>query len=122
MPCWAKAAVYRAISRPWPTLAAACWVARSLGRRVRPSGTRPDAIAPEETSTTWPPAPRRVARAAASALILSSAISPAAVVSEEEPILTTTRAAAAMSGRGLPAAVPGGGLPGDGLPGDGLVV
>ena len=105
MPCRAKAAVYRAMSRPWPTLAAACWVARSLGRRVRPSGTRPDAIAPEETSTTWVPAPWRAARAAARAVIRSSAISPATVVSEDEPTLTTTRVAAAMSGLKPPGAL-----------------
>src|SRR6478752_3891865 len=102
MPCRSKAAVYRAMSRPWPTLAAACWVARSLGRRVSPSGTRPEAIAPEETRTSWVFWVRRAARAAASAQIRSSAISPSGVVSEEEPTLTTTRAAVAMSGRWEP--------------------
>ncbi len=92
------------MSRPWPTLAAACWVARSLGRRDSPSGTRPEAIAPEETRTSWVFRSRRAARAAASAQIRSSAISPSAVVSEEDPTLTTTRAAVAMSGRAALAA------------------
>ena len=99
MPCRAKAAVYLAMSRPWPTLAAACWVARSRGRRGRPSGARPDAIAPEDTRTTWPPSCLRAASAAASAPILSPSISPSWVVSDEEPTLTTTRGAAAMSAR-----------------------
>src|SRR5690348_16340178 len=99
MPCRAKAAVYLAMSRPWPTLAAACWVARSRGRRGRPSGARPDAIAPEDTRTTWPPSCLRAASAAASAPILISSISPSEVVSDEEPTLTTTRGAAAMSAR-----------------------
>ena len=63
-----------------------------------PSGTSPDAMAPEETSTTWMPgrtrrgqgggqggdAPRRRSRRRA-------------VVSDEEPTLTTIRAAAAMA-------------------------
>src|SRR4029077_10496149 len=99
MPCRAKAAVYLAMSRPWPTLAAACWVARSRGRRGRPSGARADAIAPEETRTTWPPSCLRAASAAASAPILSASISPSGVVSDEEPTLTTTRDATAMSAR-----------------------
>ena len=63
-PCRANASAYGATSRPWPTLAAACWVARSRGRARRPSGASPAAIAPEETSTTWRPAPRRRARRA----------------------------------------------------------
>src|SRR5208337_3749747 len=99
MPYRPKAAVYLAMSRPWPTLAAACWVARSRGRRDSPSGTRPDAIAPEETRTSWVLSRQRAARAAARAAIASSAISPSAVVSDEEPTLTTTLGAVAMSGR-----------------------
>src|SRR5437016_3328821 len=106
MPCRAKAAVYLAMSRPWPTLAAACWVARSRGRRDKPSGTRPDAIAPEETRTTWPPFCWRAASAAVSVPILSPSISPSGVVSDEEPTLTTTRDAMAMSARSA-VAVPG---------------
>src|SRR5436309_10424912 len=42
-------------------LAAACRVARSRGRAVRPSALSPAAIAPEETSTISTPAPRRSA-------------------------------------------------------------
>src|ERR1019366_3626047 len=99
MPCRAKAAVYLAMSSPWPTLAAACWVARSLGRRDSPSGTRPDAIAPDDTSTSCVPAWTRVARAAARASIASPAISPSVVVKDEEPTFTTTLSAPSMSGR-----------------------
>src|ERR1039457_6386345 len=99
MPCRAKAAVYLAMSSPWPTLAAACWVARSLGRRDSPSGTRPDAIAPDDTSTSCVPAWTRVARAAARASITSPAISPSVVVKDEEPTFTTTLSAPSMSGR-----------------------
>src|SRR5688500_18073598 len=76
---------------PWPTLAAACWVARSRGRRGSPSGLRPAAMAPELTSTTSSPA--RCAPASASTSASSRAVSspPAVVVSDEEPTLTTTR-------------------------------
>src|SRR5262249_33514484 len=98
IPCRANAAVYTATSRPWPTLAAACWVARSRGRRASRSGARPAAIAPEDTSTTWLPSFTRAASPPASAAIRPSSIRPS-VVSEDEPTLTTTRRAVAMSPR-----------------------
>ena len=44
-----------------PTLAAACWVARSRGHHASPSGPSPAAMAPDETSTTEVPACRRAA-------------------------------------------------------------
>jgi hypothetical protein len=59
----------------------------------------PAAIAPEETSSTWPPARTRAASAPVSAAMRASSIAPSRVVSEEEPILTTVRADPAMSGR-----------------------
>src|SRR6516165_8853338 len=96
--CRANAAAYTATSRPWPTLAAACWVARSRGRRASRSGASPAAIAPEDTSTTWPPARTRPASAPASAAIRLSSIRPSLVI-EDEPTLTTTRRAAATSSR-----------------------
>src|SRR5487761_460314 len=62
------------MSRPWPTLAAACWVARSFGRFFRPSGARPVAIAPEETRSTWWPPLTRSAMAPVSAAMRASSI------------------------------------------------
>src|ERR1700683_3133660 len=107
MSCAVNAAAYLAMSRPWPTLAAACWVARSLGRRVSPSGGRADAIAPEAESPRWGRAGCRAARVAASAAMAAPAISPSGVVREEDPTLTTTRAAPAMSGRAVLVAAAG---------------
>src|ERR1700747_2253961 len=91
------------MSRPWPTLAAACWVARSFGRFFRPSGAMPVAIAPEETSSTWWPLLARPAIAAVSAAMRASSIVPFFVVSDEEPILTTVLGDPALSGRSVPA-------------------
>src|ERR1700733_11570125 len=87
------------MSRPWPTLAAACWVARSFGRFLRPSGAMPVAIAPEETSSTWWPSLALAAIAPVSAAMRASSIAPAFVVSDEDPILTTVLGDPAMSGR-----------------------
>src|SRR5919106_476872 len=71
-PCRAKASPYRATSNPWPTLAAACWVARSRGRRTNPSGASPAAIAPEDTRTTS--RPERRARATKAGMGASRAV------------------------------------------------
>src|ERR1700722_15239818 len=87
------------MSRPWPTLAVACWVARSLGRFFRPSGARPVAIAPEDTRSTWWPVSDLAAIASVSAAMRASSISPFFVVSDEDPILTTVLGDPAMSGR-----------------------
>src|ERR1700733_12865889 len=87
------------MSRPWPTLAAACWVARSFGRFFRPSGAMPVAIAPEETSSTWWRPLALAAIAAVSAAMRASSIARAFVVSDEDPILTTVLGDPAISGR-----------------------
>src|SRR3954447_8606918 len=87
------------MSRPSATLAAACWVARSRGRRPRPSGAKPAAIAPEETKMIWLPALRRSARTSTRDNSASSEIPPASEVSEDEPTLTTRRLAAGSSPR-----------------------
>src|SRR3984957_13470538 len=87
------------MSRPWPTLAAACWVDRSFGRFFRPSGAMPVAIAPEETSSTWWPPLALAAIASVSAAMRASSIAPAFVVSDEDPILTTVLGDPAISGR-----------------------
>src|SRR3954454_23009840 len=87
------------MSRPWPTLAAACWVARSRGRRPRPSGARPAAIAPEETKMSWLPALRRSASTSTRDSSASSEIPPASEVSEDDPTLTTRRLAVRSSPR-----------------------
>src|SRR5579875_3247465 len=112
----ANARAYARTRRLWPTLAAACWVARSRGRLTRPSGPSPAAIAPDETITQWAPRLTRSATAAASAAMFSSrrplaeppgwssaAAEPALAagyeVTDEEPILTTMVCAAVTSGR-----------------------
>src|SRR6478752_7486096 len=78
----------------WPTAAAACCVARSLGRSSRSRYGIPFAMAPDETSTTSVPRLWAAARASTIGLILW-ALSP---LIEEDPTLTTTRRA---SGRSL---------------------
>src|SRR6185437_3900507 len=95
------------MSRPCPTLAAACWVARSFERLRRPSGAMPVAIAPEDTSSTWWPSLTRAATAAVSAAMRASSIVPCFVVSDEEPILTTVRGDPAMSEREARSGWPG---------------
>src|SRR2546430_3069127 len=87
------------MSRPCPTLAAACWVSRSRGRRARPSGARPAAIAPEETSTV---SPGRSAIASTSEPTRVRSNPPAAAVSADDPTLTTTRRAFVTSSRTPP--------------------
>src|SRR2546430_8348963 len=87
------------MSRPCPTLAAACWVARSRGRRARPSGAGPAAIAPEEPSTV---SPGRSAIASTSEPTRVRSSPPAAVVSADDPTLTTTRRAFVTSSRTPP--------------------
>src|SRR6478735_561432 len=99
MPCRPNAAVYRAISRPCPTLAAACWVARSRGRFARPSGASPAAIAPEETRMISVPAFRLCASASARPVRASSSMPPLTEVRDEEPTLTTIRRAPASRAR-----------------------
>src|SRR2546421_3340569 len=99
------------MSSPWPTLAAACWVARSRGRRGRPSGARPAAIAPEETSTV---SPGRSAIASTSASTRVRSRPPDAVVSEDEPTFTTTRRASRTASRTPPIIVVPRGLRGRG--------
>src|SRR5919112_1953240 len=98
-PCRPKAAVYRATSRPCPTLAAACWVARSRGRRSSPSGSSPAAMEPEDTRTTSVPRSRCAANASTRASSWASSIIPSGVVRELDPTLTTTRTAAGRSAR-----------------------
>src|SRR6266508_5970951 len=99
------------MSSPWPTLAAACWVARSRGRRGSPSGARPAAIAPEETSTV---SPGRSAIASTSASTRVRSRLPVAVVRDDEPTLTTTRPAPRTSSRTPPIIVGRRGLRGGG--------
>src|SRR2546421_2072979 len=99
------------MSSPWPTLAAACWVARWRGRRGRPSGARPAAIAPEETSTV---SPGRSAIASTSASTRVRSRPPAAVVREDEPTFTTTRRASRTASRTPPIIVVPRGLRGRG--------
>src|SRR5450631_3643954 len=90
------------MSSPCPTLAAACWVARSRGRADRPSGSRPAAIAPEETSTIWQPPATRPASTSTRASTRSPSSPPGVpetAVSDDEPTLTTTRRAATTAAR-----------------------
>ena len=80
------------MSKPCPTEAAACCVARSFGRALKPSGARPAAIAPDETKRTS--APRARSEATKSTIFdtdSESNFDPAVPVSEDEPILITTR-------------------------------
>src|SRR3954454_22077415 len=92
------------MSRPWPTEAAACWVARSRGRLVRPSGAKPAAIAPEETRTTSRPDVRAAAITSASPSTAAESISPAASVSDDDPTLTTIRRASTTAVRAMASA------------------
>src|SRR5688572_26561746 len=80
---------------PWPTLAAACWVARSRGRLPSDRGASPEAIAPDDTRTTSRPPARAADKASTSASIRCWSSPPAAEVIDDDPTLTTTRAAAA---------------------------
>src|SRR5690606_10174139 len=83
------------------TLAAACWVARSRGRRVSPSGPRPAAIAPDETKTISVPAARRAASTSTSASMRPASSTPSGVVSDDDPAFTTIRRAFAIASRSL---------------------
>ena len=94
-----NAASYRAINRPCPTAAVACWVATSAGRSSKPNGPKPAAIAPEETSTTRAPISRTCANAAARASSLSGSRCPLGWVRELDPTLTTIVPAAAIMRR-----------------------
>src|SRR5687768_7480448 len=85
------------MSRPWPTLAAACWVARSRGRLASPSGARPAAIAPDETRMISVPVLRLAASASARAVSDSSEMPPLMLVSDDEPTFTTIRRALAST-------------------------
>jgi hypothetical protein len=76
MPYRPNAASYCAMSSPCPTEAAACWVATSVGRELNPSGPKPAAIAPDETSTMLPPSMCTWAIAPTSAVSLSTSRCP----------------------------------------------
>src|SRR3990170_779575 len=79
----------------WPTAAAACCVARSVGRESSFRYGMPVAIAPDETSTTSDPRPWAVARAST-----RWPICPAfAPLIDDEPTLTTMRRALGISAR-----------------------
>ena len=82
---------YSAIREPCPTAAAAWRPGRSFGRREKPSGARPEAMAPEETSTQARP-PR--AADATSRTILrmrARATTPVPSTKLDDPTLTTSR-------------------------------
>ena len=84
--------MYLAINNPWPTDAAACCAARSFGRVVSPSGAKPAAIAPDETTKTS--APRDFKSATTFTIFstdASSSAEPALPVRDEEPIFMTMR-------------------------------
>src|SRR6476661_7502811 len=83
------------MSRPWPTLAAACWVARSRGRFARPSGASPAEIAPEETRMISVPALHLAASTSESSVSASSEIPPLMLVRDDDPTLPTIRRARA---------------------------
>src|SRR6202011_3822223 len=84
----------------WPTLAAACLVAKSVGRRVNPSGSRPAAIAPEDTITTSDPAFIRVSIASASFSSRPTSNMPVFEVNAVVPTFTTTLRAVRTASRG----------------------
>src|SRR5690625_4390731 len=93
MPCRAKAAEYRATRRPWPTLAAAWEVAKSEGRRSKPRGSIPAAMAPEDINTTSVPARCALAMTSANTSIASPSKRPSSRVRDDDPILITMRLA-----------------------------
>ena len=75
-------------------------MARSCGRVVSPSGDKPAAIAPEETTITSLPSFLRIATA--STRVETAALSspaPSLPVSDEEPILMTIRRAFVTASR-----------------------
>src|SRR6185312_12086992 len=78
-----------------PTAAAACWVARSVGRASSFRYGMPVAIAPDDTRMTSTPRPCAAERASMSGPIWA-VLSP---LTEEEPTLTTTRRACGTSSR-----------------------
>src|SRR5690606_2041921 len=71
----------------------------SRGREVRPSGPRPAAMAPEETSTIWVPEACRAASTSTRASTRSTSIVPCGVVSDDDPTLTTIRLAVRIASR-----------------------
>src|ERR1700710_307268 len=81
--------------RFWPTAAAACCVARSVGRESSFRNGIPVAIAPDETSTTSAPRACALARASTSGPIWP-ALAP---LIDDDPTLTTMREARGMSAR-----------------------
>src|SRR5215217_1254441 len=87
------------ISATWPTLAAACLVARSAGRLVSLSGSMPAAIAPDETITTSDPPFIRPSMASAKTASRLASNKPDGVVSAVVPILTTTLRAVRTASR-----------------------
>ena len=95
----ANAVLHELISATWPTLAAACLVARSAGRLVSRSGSMPAAMAPDETITTSEPAFIRASMASASVASLPASNTPDGVVKAVVPILTTTLRAVRTASR-----------------------
>src|SRR5471030_2414006 len=83
------------MSRFWPTAAAACCVARSVGRESSLRKGIPVAIAPDDTSTTSAPRACALARASTSGPIWPVL----APLIDDEPTLTTIRDARGMSAR-----------------------
>ena len=94
-----NAASYCAISSPWPTAATACCVATSLGRLSKPSGPKPAAMAPDDTSTTRAPCAEAADSAATREFSFLTSRCPDGCVNELEPTLTTMVRAPAMARR-----------------------
>jgi len=82
-----------------PTLAAACLVAKSVGRLESPSGSMPAAIAPDETITRSEPAFMRASMASARCCSRLASNIPFGAVSAVVPILTTTLRATRTASR-----------------------
>ena len=98
-PYRANAALHEFTSATCPTLAAACLVARSFGRRDNPSGSMPAAMAPDDTMTTSVPAFIRASIASASPASRPASNTPDGVVSALVPTLTTRLRAVRMASR-----------------------
>ena len=85
--------------RTWPTAAAACLVARSVGRVDRPSGPMPEATAPEDTRIRSLPLAMRFSSASAISSIFAGSVRPSGPVREDDPIFTTILFASRMLSR-----------------------
>ena len=79
--------------------AAACLVARSVGRVDRPSGPMPEATAPEDTRIRSLPLAMRFSSASAISSIFAGSVRPSGPVREDDPIFTTILFASRMLSR-----------------------